>query len=70
MLCKIKLDNNELILDIKTEEIRNIEKGNGLIDYLSINNYSADETLTILLASHIYSQTNESISEKIFDYSE
>ena len=37
MLCKIKLDKKELIFDIKTEEIRNIEKGTGLIDYLRLN---------------------------------
>lgn len=69
MLCKIKLEKKELIFDIKTEEIRNIEKGSGLIDYLRMNNYSKDETLAILKSSHNYFLCDNGTVEKTFDYS-
>ncbi|MBM6840160.1 hypothetical protein H6A03_01190 [[Clostridium] spiroforme] len=69
MLCKIKLEKKELIFDIKPEEIRNIEKGSGLIDYLRMNNYSNDETLAILKSSHNYLLCANGTVEKTFDYS-
>lgn len=70
MLCKIKLDKKVLIFDIKTEEIRNIEKGTGLIDYLRLNNYSDDEIIMIMTSSHNYSLIHEGTAEQTFDYSE
>lgn len=70
MLCKIKLNTEEMIFDIKTEEIRNIEKGSGLIDHLRMNNYSKDETLAILKSSYNYLLCDNGTVEKAFDYSD